>query len=84
MEVSRQIVLPREYRGVHMECGYRVDMLADEEVIVELKVVERLAPVHTSQLLTYLRLMDLHVGLLLNFNVPFLAGGGIKRAFRRR
>jgi GxxExxY protein len=61
-----------EYRGVRIDCGYRIDLLVGNEVIVELKAVERILPVHEAQLLTYLRLSGLHVGLLLNFNVPLM------------
>jgi GxxExxY protein len=71
------------YLDVDLDCGYRIDMLVEQEVVVEVKVVERLAPVHTSQVLSYLRLADLHVGLLFNFNVDALAAGGWKRVLRR-
>ncbi len=71
--------MPLAYRDVRLDCGYRIDMLVEERVVVELKVVEALAPVHVSQVLTYLRLSNLKVGLLFNFNVNALAAGGIKR-----
>jgi GxxExxY protein len=77
--VECQVPLPVVYRDVRLDCGYRIDMLVEGTVVVELKVVERIAPVHVSQVLTYLRLADLHVGLLFNFNVHALAGGGFKR-----
>ncbi len=80
--VEQQVYLPLVYRGVHVQRGYRLDLLVDESVVVELKVVERLAPVHVSQVLTYLQLSGHHVGLLFNFNVPALAAGGIKRILR--
>ena len=69
---SRQIPLPVVYKSVRLDCGYRLDILVRDKLIVELKTVEHLLPVHEAQLLTYLKLMRLHTGLLLNFNVPVL------------
>jgi GxxExxY protein len=77
--VECQVPLPVVYRDVRLDCGYRIDMLVEKSIVVELKVVEKLAPVHVSQVLTYLRLNDLRVGLLFNFNVKALAAGGFKR-----
>jgi GxxExxY protein len=77
--VECQVPLPVVYRDVRLDCGYRIDMLVEKTVVVELKVVEKLTPVHVSQVLTYLRLADLGVGLLFNFNVKALAAGGFKR-----
>ncbi len=74
----RQVDLPVAYKGVHLDCGYRIDLVVDELVIVELKTVEKLLPVHSAQLLTYLKLYGCSVGLLLNFNVAILREG-IKR-----
>ena len=76
--VERQKSLPVTYRGVVIDCGYRIDLLVGNEVIVELKVVERILPIHEAQLLTYLKLSGHRVGLLLNFNVPLMKDG-IKR-----
>ena len=70
--------LPVRYKEVHLDCGYRVDLLVEDLVVVELKVVERLEPIHDAQVLTYLRLSGCQVGLLLNFNTPILRDG-IKR-----
>lgn len=67
--------LPVEYKGVHLDCGYRIDVLVEESLIVELKAVEALEPIHEAQLLTYLRLSGKHVGLLINFHVPVLRQG---------
>src|SRR5262252_5049855 len=64
-----QVDLPVQYKGVSLDCGYRVDLVVNERVVVELKSVERFSSVHESQLLTYLRLSKLRVGLLINFNV---------------
>ena len=73
--VGRQKELPVVYRGFQVECGFRLDLLIDELVIVELKAVERLDPIHTAQVLTYLKLTDLHLGLLINFNATRLMDG---------
>jgi GxxExxY protein len=73
-----QVPLPIVYKGVHLEAGYRLDLLVEECLIVELKSVERFEPIHEAQLLTYLRLTNLWLGLLINFNVPVLRMG-IKR-----
>ena len=75
LAVERQWPLPVQYKGVVLDCGYRIDVLVERRVVVELKTVERLAPVHHSQLLTYLRLADLQVGLLLNFHEPTMRAG---------
>ena len=72
---ERERPLPLEYKGVRCECGYRLDLLVEGEVVVEVKSVEVLAPIHEAQLLTYLRLGGWRVGLLINFNVPLLKEG---------
>lgn len=74
----RQVPLPVLYKEVKLDCGYRMDVVVEDRVIVELKTVERLAPVHDAQIITYLRLSGHPVGLLMNFNVPVLRDG-IKR-----
>ena len=79
LRVRCQVPLPVVHRGVRLDCGYRLDMLVEDTVVVELKVARKLAPVHVSQVLTYLRLSNLRVGLLFNFNVQALAAGGFKR-----
>ena len=63
------------YRGERLECGYRLDLVVENAIIVEVKAVSRLKPIHTAQLLTYLRLRRLTLGLLLNFNVVVLRAG---------
>lgn len=75
---ERQVSLPLVYKGVKLDCGYRLDLVVEGLVIVELKTVERFAPIHEAQLLSYLKLRDLHLGLLINFHVPVLRDG-IKR-----
>jgi GxxExxY protein len=67
--------LPLEYKGIRLECGYRVDIVVDSRVAVEVKSVEALAPIHDAQVLTYLRLGGWRLGLLINFNVEVLKNG---------
>jgi GxxExxY protein len=76
----RQLELPVVFRGVTIDCGYRIDLLVADRVVVELKSVERLLPVHEAQLMTYLRLGGHPVGLLFNFNAARLMDGFIRRA----
>ncbi len=78
LKVERQKGLPVIYRGVLLDCGYRIDLLVEEQVVVELKTVERVEPIHEAQLLSYLKLSGCKVGLLINFNVKVLKNG-IKR-----
>ena len=73
-----QSPLPVEYKGIKLDCGYRVDMLIEDKLIVELKSVEKTLPVHEAQILTYMKLANIQVGLLINFNVERLKEG-IKR-----
>jgi GxxExxY protein len=75
---ERQKPLPVKYKSVNLDCGYRLDLVVEDKIILELKTVERLLPVHEAQLLTYLKLSGLTLGLLINFNVPVLRNG-IKR-----
>ncbi len=70
-----ELPLPLEYKGVRLDCGYRLDLLVAGTVIVEVKSVENLAPIHDAQLLTYLKLTGVKVGLLINFNVVVLKAG---------
>jgi GxxExxY protein len=76
---QRQVPLPVEYKGVKLDCGYRLDLIVQDEVILELKCVEHLLPVHDAQLLTYLKLTRKRVGIIINFNVATLVKGGIVR-----
>jgi GxxExxY protein len=75
---ERQRSLPVAYKGVQLDCGYRLDLVVENKLLVELKSVDVLAPIHEAQLLTYLKLSGITVGLLINFNVPVLRRG-IKR-----
>ena len=79
--VERQKELPVVYRGVRVDCGFRLDLRVNSLVIVELKAVERLESVHEAQVLSYLKLTGLHLGLLINFNTTRLVNG-IKRLVR--
>ena len=72
---ERQKPLPVAYKGVQLDCGYRLDLVIEDTLIVELKTVQELSPIHEAQLLTYLKLSGLTVGLLINFNVPVLRRG---------
>jgi len=75
---ERQVDLPVLYKGVHLSCGYKIDLIVEHEVVLELKTVETILPVHEAQLLTYLKMLQNPVGLLINFNSPVLIRG-IKR-----
>jgi GxxExxY protein len=71
----KQVTLPIIYDGVKIDAGYRIDLLVENEVIVELKAVDKIHPVHKAQLLSYLKLSDKKLGLLINFNVKLLKDG---------
>jgi GxxExxY protein len=73
--VATQLALPIVYDGIRLDSGYRIDLLVNDAVIVELKSLERILPVHEAQLLSYLRMSDLRLGLLMNFNVKLLRDG---------
>lgn len=70
--------LPVNYNGIKLDCGYRVDLFVDNKIIVELKSVDKVLPIHQAQLLTYMKLAGVKIGLLMNFNVRFMREG-IKR-----
>jgi GxxExxY protein len=76
---QRQHPLPLVYKDLHLECGYRLDLLVEQSVVIEIKSVDVLLPVHEAQLLTYLRLGGWRLGLLINFNVPVLKEGVRRR-----
>jgi len=75
---GRQVALPVVYKSVKLDCGYRMDLVVNDRLVVELKTVEKILPIHEAQLLTYLRLSGIRTGLLLNFNTAVLKNG-IKR-----
>ena len=78
VKYQRQVSLPIDYKDVQLDCGYRLDILVEDKIVLELKSVERLLPIHDAQLLTYLKLGNWQLGILFNFNVPLLKLG-IKR-----
>ena len=78
MFIEKEKPLPLVYKDVRLECGYRIDLLAEKIVVVEIKSIEALADIHTAQILTYLKLSKCKIGILINFNVPILKYG-IKR-----
>jgi GxxExxY protein len=75
---DRQKPLSVEYKGVKLDCGYRLDLVVEKAVVLELKSCEKIEPIHKAQLLTYLKLSGLKVGLLLNFNVPVMRDGIVR------
>jgi GxxExxY protein len=79
---ARQVALPIQYKGLKLDCSYRMDMLVDDAVIVEIKSVDALLPIHSAQLLTYLKAANKRIGLLINFNAPMLKSG-LKRIANR-
>jgi GxxExxY protein len=82
LQVQRQIPFPVTYRGEQIDLGFRIDLLVGNSVVVEIKAVERVAPVHAAQLMTYMRITGKRLGYLLNFNAPLMRDG-IKRMVLR-
>jgi GxxExxY protein len=80
VSLERQKAQPIRYKGRLIEIGYRMDLLVEDSVIIELKAVETLLPIHQAQLITYLKLADKRIGLLINFNVPLLKRGIVRLA----
>jgi GxxExxY protein len=78
IDFERQVPIPVVYKGVKLDCSYRIDLLAKNEVVVELKAVDGILPIHEAQTLTYMRLGGWKVGLIINFNTPILVKG-VKR-----
>ena len=79
LKFRRQVDLPIRYKGILLDCGYRIDVIVEESIIIELKAVDKMVPVFEAQLLTYLKLSGYRVGLLINFNVPVLKDGITRR-----
>ncbi len=75
IDFKRQVPLPVVYKSVRLDCGYRIDIVVEGRLILELKAIERLMAIHEAQVLTYMRLSGIHTGLLLNFNTPVLKDG---------
>jgi GxxExxY protein len=78
LSVTTQKEIPVSYKNLTFDCGFRTDLIVENKVLIELKSIDQLLPVHTAQVLTYLKLSNLRTGLLINFNVPLLKSG-IKR-----
>jgi GxxExxY protein len=78
LQIASQKEIPLAYKGLALESGFRADLIVENKVLIELKSIDQLLPVHTAQVLTYLKLSNLRTGLLINFNVPLLKNG-IKR-----
>ena len=79
LKFKRQVAVPVEYIGVKLDCGYRIDIIVEEKVLLELKSVEKVLPVHTAQLITYLKLSKIKVGFIINFNEERLRNGIIRK-----
>ena len=79
LEVKKQVAVPFTYDGIRFDDGFRIDILFGNRLVIELKATEKLLPIHSAQLLTYLKLLDLRIGYILNFNVVQMREGGIKR-----
>jgi len=75
LKLEEQKPLPVVYKNVKLDCGYRLDLVVEDEIIIEIKAIEKLLPIHDAQLLSYLRLTKKTVGLLMNFHVPVLKNG---------
>lgn len=76
---QQQVPLPVEYKGIRIDCGYRIDLLIENQIVVEIKSIETMNRVHEAQLLTYMRLANKRVGLLINFNSKILKDGIVRR-----
>jgi GxxExxY protein len=73
--IERQKPIPVNYKEINLECGYRIDLLVEHQIVIELKSVEDLSKIHTAQLLTYMRFANIKIGLLINFNTTVLKNG---------
>jgi GxxExxY protein len=81
LQIERQVSLPIQYRGMAIDGGFRLDVVVNDLAVIEIKAVERIAPVYEAQILTYLKLSGKHLGFLINFNVPLIKDG-IRRFVR--
>ena len=81
LQFHRQVTVPVIYKEVALDCGYRLDLIVENTVILELKCIERILAIHEAQLLTYLKLLDKPVGFIINFNVPILRQGIVRKVF---
>ena len=78
LSLERQKPLAVQYKGINLDCGYRLDVVVEDAIILELKSCEKIEPIHKAQLLTYLKLSDIKLGLLLNFNVTLMREGIVR------
>jgi len=78
LSLERQKPLPLSYKGIKLDCGYRLDIVVEKAIILELKSCKKIEPIHKAQLLTYLKLSGLNLGLILNFNVPIMRDGIVR------
>ena len=78
LSLERQKPLAVRYKGINLDCSYRLDIVVEDKIILELKACEKVEPIHKAQLLTYLKLSGLHLGLVLNFNVPVMRDGIVR------
>jgi GxxExxY protein len=78
LSLERQKLLPLTYKGERLDCGYRLDLVVENAIVLELKSSDTIEPIHKAQLLTYLKLSGLSLGLLLNFNVPIMREGIVR------
>lgn len=79
LEFQRQVAVPLRYKAIRLDCGYVADVVVEDAVLIELKAVEKIHPIHEAQLLTYLKITEKRVGLLINFNVAVLKDGIVRR-----
>ena len=78
LKVETQVPVPIRYKGIQLDAGYRIDLLVQDKIIVEMKAIDKIQPIHTAQVLTYLKMTNLKMALILNFNVGLMRSG-IKR-----
>lgn len=81
LRFQRQVIVPVVYKGVSLDCGYRLDLIVEDTVVLELKCVDRVLPINEAQLLTYFKLLHKPVGFIINFNVPVLRNGIFRKVF---
>ena len=79
LRFERQMTVPVSYKGVNRDCGYKLDLLVEDTVILELKCVVRITSIHEAQLLTYMKLLNKPVGFIINFNVPVMRAGIVRK-----
>lgn len=79
LSFERQLALPVNYKGIRLDCGFVADIVVENRVLIELKAIDAIHPIHEAQLLTYLRITGIRVGLLMNFNVPVMKDGIVRR-----